>query len=210
MAFSAELAKALNLASESLSANADGELALSCRKRIWTAFGPLLMDTEDVYAILGVGLFRRTTLAILCARHMLDVWEQELPENKDPHHLLEMAERYMKKLTDLDTIREKMDSFWVEIEALLYEREDSIAVCAGLAAYSACRTAVYDEDFEPDNVDDLTDDDLEPYDWDAGYLAALVYAGGGKWNEESNATQRRQFWEWYLKEAVPKAWNSAQ
>ena len=54
----------------------------------------------------------------------------------------------------------------------------------------------------------VTDADIDPDDMDASFFAASVYANGAVWNLESGPLLRREFWEWWLKQAVPLSWNS--
>jgi len=43
---------------------------------------------------------------------------------------------------------------------------------------------------------------------DSSFFAAAAYAGGAVWDSDSDSLKRREFWEWWLNEAVPMAWDS--
>jgi hypothetical protein len=42
---------------------------------------------------------------------------------------------------------------------------------------------------------------------DVAQMAAVVFAGGGIWDRNSDRLQREKFWEWWLTKAVPQAWD---
>jgi hypothetical protein len=134
--------------------------------------------------------------------------------------MLATTEQYLKQLIDFDTASptqskdfhsawQRKNRFWGELESLLYKGEHFASIYVGFAAANTVTTALNDERFHPLNIEDhLLDDDLDPYQWDASFYAAGAYAGGFTWEEGSSVVRRREFWEWYLDEAVPLAWNS--
>lgn len=205
-----ELDVALKSAAEGLASHPRSELILPQRKRIWAALGPCLMDKDGIRAVHGIGLQRRTTLAILCARHVRPVWEQVWPNDDDPHQMIKTAELYLNQALDFDSVEERKNQYLGKLDNLLSKGEHEAAINVGFAAGRAVFTALHDEDFDPHNIDDdLMDEDLDVNEWDASFNAAAAYAGGFPWEENSSSTRRREFWEWYLNEAVPLAWTSA-
>jgi hypothetical protein len=208
MALSEELSRIIEAASEALAANADGELILPRRKRIWTALGPRLV--EGARATRGVGLTRRTTLAGLCVRRVLELWTQAWPQNERPVQMLSIAEQYLNESLDFTQAWNSKNMFWGELEKMLYEGEHLIELNVGFAAANVVTTALNDERFDPQQIEaDVMDDDLDPYEWDASLYASAAAAGGFTWETGSDATRRREFWQWYLNEAVPGAWEAA-
>ena len=53
-----------------------------------------------------------------------------------------------------------------------------------------------------------TNEVLDPWSTDAALCAALAYAGG-PWEPRSDPARRLEFWEWWLADAIPRAWNMA-
>ena len=122
-----------------------------------------------------------------------------------------MARNYLEQSVDFDAASARAGDFWTEMDNLMiHEQQNQAPLIAGYAADCVVSVALFDESFDPDNPHDNTqDEDLDPYEWDAAYYAAMVYAGGASWNEASSPARRREFWEWYLREAVPAAANAA-
>jgi hypothetical protein len=80
-------------------------------------------------------------------------------------------------------------------------------VYAGHAACGALRVAIDDEPVG------LADQGLDQYDLDAeeqdtAFLASLAFGGGDEGEAAYRPELRRDFWQWYLDEAVPAAWRS--
>jgi hypothetical protein len=82
------------------------------------------------------------------------------------------------------------------------------------AASDVLRTANIDIDFNPSKPDYSLDDDG---DWDEGDgyrdaagWGAYVMAGGTVDDPKADASKRREFWEWWLSEAIPAAWQMVQ
>jgi hypothetical protein len=147
-------------------------------------------------------------LAILCTRHVLHIWTQVWPENDIPQQLLATTEQYLLKMIDFDTAWDQ----WNQLSAPLENFSgDDAFINVGFAAAQSLHTALYDELHCPDNTLDesLKDDDLDADSWDASYYAAAAYAGGFVWQEASSPRRRKEFWEWYLQEAIPAVWASA-
>src|ERR1019366_29473 len=203
MEHSTQLTQALELAGVALKANDNGELALPLRKRLWSAMGP--READGARAILGPGLQRRTTLAILTVRHVLPIWETAFPTNHKPEWMLAVAQEYLDQLTDFQTVRGLNNLFWSELDCL-----GSVAVAVGYAAAQSVTTALSDERFDPAALDTVvSDQDLDPYQWDASFYASVAYAGSAPWEEKPHTNRRREFWTWFLEVAVPAAWDSA-
>ncbi len=50
----------------------------------------------------------------------------------------------------------------------------------------------------------LLDADVDPYELDTTFFASSSYAGGTIWQEESDPIRRKEFWGWYLDQAIPQ------
>jgi Immunity protein Imm5 len=205
MDLSTDLIEAVHIASSKLISNANGELILSERKRIWSTMGELLIEGNR--AIKGIGLTRRTKLASLCVRKVLGLWDEVWPDNYGTRQMLMVADQYLDNSIDFDSAWKRKNSFWGELDNPLFEGNYLAIVNVGFAAVKVVTTALVDEIFDPQNLEeDISDETLDPYQWDASFYAAAAYAGGAPWEEQSNTLRRREFWKWYLNEAVPSAW----
>jgi hypothetical protein len=121
--------------------------------------------------------------------------------------MLDLADRLVHGEADPETARTEKDEFSVEVEGL--EDADPRPGYVGDAAVHTVSLASVDygpDDFEPDDLDE----DLDYDQWDASFYASLAAAGKGPHEPGDNAeTQalRRDFWRWYLGEAVPEAFH---
>lgn len=80
------------------------------------------------------------------------------------------------------------------------------------AALDAVENALGHPRFEFDGVDEIiteqtTEDNIDPWSSDAARDAAAAYAGP-VWEPSSDREKRREFWTWWLREAVPAAWRA--
>jgi Immunity protein Imm5 len=207
MALSAELIETLQIALSKLNSNINGELVLSERKRVWRALRERVVEGNR--AVRGPGLIRRVKLATLCVQKVLGLWQEVWPEKTGPQQMLVTAEQYLSDSIDFETAWKRVNTFWAELDTLIYEGKNLTVINVGFAAANTANTALHDEKFNPDDLEeDIFDDGLDPYEWDASLYASAAYSAGFTWEDESNATRRREFWEWYLNEAVPSAWES--
>jgi hypothetical protein len=212
MPISVELSEKLEDASTALLKHQDGELILPIRKKIWASLGP--RQIEGTYAIFGIGLYRRTTLAKLCVQKVLKLWEQDWPDHTGPHVMLSTVEKYLRKQLDFKAVWGRKNLFWGELETLLYQmRGSKTSINVGFAAANVVTMALNDERFNSENLkaeEQFLDEDYDPYEWDTSFYASIAYAKGAPGDEDSNLQQRQEFWEWYLKEAVPAAWEVSE
>lgn len=119
--------------------------------------------------------------------------------------MLQLAEKVLLGETDPASARREMDSFATELENL---RDATGRVCsAGDAALKTLITALAGDDYSEDMPESTTDDDLDPYLWNAEYCAALA-AGSYPEGPDEDVEARREFWLWYLSEAVPIAYGA--
>jgi hypothetical protein len=195
-----ELTQAIKKQYETLLKNKEGELILlPGRKKIWAAIGP----KNDI------GHVRRAKLSISCAERVLSIWNRVFCDEKGPEHILQSTQSYLQGEIDESELRAHIGSLWTALDNLMYEGDFLIEINAGYAAASAASTAISDDKYDEANIDDSTlDEDLDPYEWDAGYFASIAYAGGPPGADSSDSDKRREFWSWYLNNAVPNAWFS--
>ncbi|WP_252250538.1 Imm5 family immunity protein [Clostridium sp. ZBS13] len=207
-----KLSDILKIAEESLKLNENGELILPIRKKIWKSFGESKL-VDNVKVEVSVGLQRRVELALLCADKVLDIWTNNVKNDDRPERLLEKAKEYIDGKCDIRCIDEILGDFYTDLENMMTEETELInyvgSVILRISALVSYDEALIKGAHEEALEEDL-DDDLDSYDWDASYYTALAYAGGAKWQEKSSSEKRREFWMWYIKEAVPQAYLAYQ
>lgn len=191
-------------------------LAPSYRDRIYRAIG-----SEDDYHAKRV----RGWLGLLTAQKVLPIWKQawfrsglaKLPWPDDipqPEHLLQHTEAVLVGSADIEIAEAAMQAS----EAWLLQL-DSTAVglnlpitgfFAGLASVKALLEALGYHPFvggEPWISADYSDTfDLDLESSDAAKWAAYAWAGR-EVDSDSNIVKRKEFWEWWLREAIPTAWH---
>lgn len=203
-----DLNNILEIAEKNLKTNENGELILPLRKKIWKCLGGYKL-ADNVRAEITIGLKRRVELSILCAYKVLEIWENNIKNDDRPRKLLEKAKEYIDGKCSITSIDEVIGDFYTDLEDMMSE-ETEIITYVGSVILKISALVCYDEvlikgEHEEALEEDL-DDDLDFGDWDASFYAALAYAGGAKWQEKSSTEKRREFWMWYIKEAVPKAY----
>ncbi len=205
MSLPGTLVSAIKAAHEAMSQNSQFDLDLGYRHSIWAALGPRASSQVPKPS----GLRRRATLAILSARYVIPIWESVWPGDNTPHRILVEAGQVLDGLVEPQTADRDFGKFWTYMDSLASRLKNSSAVMVGYSAAKALCAALFDEKFDPFHINyELTDADVDPYDSDAAFAAAAAYAGGAIWNTNSISSKRREFWEWWLDEAVPAAWNS--
>jgi Immunity protein Imm5 len=183
-----------------LEARDDGRLPLPQRRRVREAFGP--EEPLDA-AAAPPGLRRRVELARLAAERVMPVWYAEAPGDHGPEEMLVLADRRLNRQISAAQADDLADQFRVHADRLASRKAISQrALAAGEAARLVLVAADLDDyaEYPPD----ADDGDIDPDNWEAAYVAAIAAAG----YPEEDASVRRDFWRWYLDEAVPKAWGS--
>jgi hypothetical protein len=177
------------------------ELILPMRKKIWRAMGPVVIGERN-RAVVTTGLRRRTMLAVCATEHVLPIWEQSL-STKDPHEMLDTAQRYLRGEVDWDSAWETKNSFSGGLKNANSDewKEIGCSICVGYAAVRTMGVALKDEWMDGDET---LDEDRD--DWDAGFFACAAFSGA-PWGTNSDPRRRLQFWEWYIDDAVPQAYS---
>jgi hypothetical protein len=181
-------------AKKALDDGADGHLLLARRRAIWLALGG--RDEE--------GRCARARLSIAAARRVLPIWERLWPFNRLPHDLLDLTDQVCRGDVDPHSLTALRDRAETELDDISWGSSTKSAVGAGYAALRALDVARGDEPCDlprPDSA--VRDEDLQPRQRDSAYLAAAAAAGGAPWEPRSSADRRRDYWNWWLAEAVP-------
>jgi hypothetical protein len=157
-------------------------------------------------------------LEIAAVRRVLPVWEDLWPDDKSPHRVLEAAKQAMNGMLSPKAGQSVMGDEGSQYQDLNatndQKRQDAADV--GYAAIAALVEALWDERFDPNNIQsDLEDRYFDILEEDASWIASKVIAGGREdhpdWSafpDDSDHAKRREFWTWWLDEAVPAAWAS--
>jgi hypothetical protein len=126
--------------------------------------------------------------------------------------MIELAEQLVNGTMDRELARREMADFLAEVED--HGNADLPALTfAGAAAAKLVVTALYDFD-EEDATTELQDDNLDPDMYETDYLALRAAAHNeptSTFKQDPRVVEQRvrEFWQWYLDEAVPAAFQSA-
>jgi hypothetical protein len=184
------LATLLDTALTYLNGAPDGNLPLGFREAIWSALGPRRSHA---------GRRRRSRLAAAAARRVAA--DLRRPETTA---LFERALRTGAALLDENmspAAREAGDAIWTEAES---SPDDDAAT----AAAKSVLTAAYDETWSERDIDLTRPENIDVSSGDTAYFAARARSGGHYLDRKTSTEARREFWRWWLTEAVPEAFAS--
>jgi Immunity protein Imm5 len=102
-------------------------------------------------------------------------------------------------LREMDKLKNYLDTSLARGEACYP------AVCAGFSAWAVARDVVSLGCGLADTGSGSSELEITPEDWSPCFFASLALAGGAVWDGMGGSNIRRQFWTWYLLEAVPLA-----
>lgn len=217
MALPAGLQGQIELARDAVLRDPTHALSLGHRQAIWAALGPRVDTVIPEKVPTARGYQRRLRLAILLVRHVLPLLRSQPPGSSieqfeltmaDPPELLRLAEAVLTDPNALGNARYRFSRSW-SAATDLFDPEDLPTSNVRLSAVKALKTAIEDEDFDPATRDyQLTDQDRDPFSQDASYFASVAYANGTMLDSQSNPAKRLEFWEWWLTQAVPAAWEA--
>ena len=162
---------------------------------------------------MGAGWQRRISLGTLMVRHLLPLWHSKYPQDQGPEKMLLLAEQVRDGKQDRDAASEESDTYWSVLSDLGTIEDDTesaetLPFLVGCAAARVVRTACVESQmvlpFDPTELD--TDRDV--WMWDESYIGARASAGGSVWVASSSPVRRREFWQWWLEQAVPQTYHS--
>ena len=189
-----------------------GFLDLSYRKMIWNFFGDACYigkQYEDIMnshnEIIPEALKYRVRLGELCVDKVMPIWD--LKTNSDPwlRNLIGLTNSYLYAGTSAKTLYNEYCDY---VDFLMFSSSGTYMIVAEATTKLAQR-AFYDiELIEPNYNKYKHDSDMYYTERDVEYLASMSYAGymdnRFKWYEE----KRKEFWMWYVDEAVPSVLKS--
>lgn len=188
------LNEAIQQAESGLAQNEQGHLQLGFRRAIWAALG----DRGEN------GRRARARLAMQTSEHVRPIWSAAWPEDDLPERLAELTRQALTGAVDSKSLSRQVDSAQNHFDDLVLDHPEQMAtVAAGYSAQRALACALYDEVFAPGDLDlGARDEDAEPHERDAAFLAAFASSGGAPWDIASRSEDRRAFWRWWLGEVV--------
>ena len=174
------------LALKAVESDPNKHLRLGWRQKIWAD-----LDRRQ-----------RIALAVIGVRHVLPLWQQRYPDSDIPDVALSTIDAIVQggEVDASDTF----DELWEAVVHLSVEQPFP-EVAVGFAAVQALSTAMYDESFDPDDLDTEREDGDDPESFDSAYYAAVAAAHGQPADPKSNAELRLKFWRWWLTEAVEQS-----
>ena len=166
-----------------------------------------LIESHSKTEQINLGYYRRAKLELICAWKTCDRWENCPLTDNLARELLELAEKCLKGEVKKTELEEKSRDFYTTVDNLINEGEEYLNVAdAGFACDSAINAVLHDIDLETAGISERK---KEPEEWTACFNACNAYSNAKSWKiEDSNVPKRREFWKWFLREAVPKVWNA--
>ena len=151
-------------------------------------------------------LERWHVLESISAHKVEEIWEQHFPSSRFPIELLRIADSVMVGADDVGQLGKLLlETKSALDEKLLLGEQYFRAVYAGFASWAAARNVVYGSPTISDHSS--SEMDIDPEQWDASFYASLAWAGGAVWEEVGDAGKRREFWIWFLNEALTQAFS---
>jgi hypothetical protein len=182
----------------------DHDLPVGLRQAIWDCLG----DHASKEGPVTLGQIRRYILAKIAVRKVLPFWQKQFPAEKIEEILAKGDQVLTGRLSRADA-RKLYEDYQTYEHGLLSDPDstadaNAIAVCT--AAIGAFYVALWDERFSSWEIDPkLPNSSIDPFDFDAVLTASIICANGGPWDKGCDPVKRRDFWLWWLKEAVPAA-----
>jgi hypothetical protein len=179
-----------------------GDLPSSKRKEIYE-----MIELHSNTKHTNLGHYRRAKLELMCAWKTFDKWEDCPLTDNLARELLELAEKYLRGEVEKIELEKKSSNFYTIVDDLICKGEEYLSIAyAGFACNSAINAVLYDIDFDSAGISER---EKEPEDWTACFNACDAYSNAKSWElKDSNISKRREFWEWFLSEAVPAVWNA--
>ena len=150
--------------------------------------------------------YQMAKLELTCAWKVLNILEDcDLTDNS-ARELLELAERFLQGEVEEKELEERRtDFFYSQAEHLMDNKEEYFtAVYAAFACFSATKVVLSGFELPAFGQPEI---EVDPDAWTAAFLASMAYCGGATWEKGvGDDLKRREFWEWFLNEAVPSLW----
>ena len=160
----------------------------------------------------------RVQLALLSARKVLPIWYEQRPNDPWPEQLMATAESIVQGHASKEAGFALAQRAFDRVVALgsewrgpgtaeINEYAQSAAEAAVQALYEA--SGIFHLSKPQDARENETNADLDPWSSDPALWAEMAYTGG-VWDPASDLQRREEFWEWWLFEAIPQAWQKGR
>lgn len=148
----------------------------------------------------GNGRRRRTELAILVVEKVLPLWQSFLPTDHTPYQALDLAKKLLAGAISSASVETEIGQLWAHCDDLSWKCPDKQnVIVVGYAAIQAVREASSEKHFGCNQINESSvDTDVDPYDHDSSFCAAIAYSGGPPWEKNSDTKKRLEFWVWWL------------
>jgi hypothetical protein len=164
------------------------------------------------YNLISTSSSRYSIWISLQLKRLFRCGKKIYPHNGLAKELLDIAVDVLNNKTDIETARKTWKSKANQVEDEATDPQnlaEKRAACALFAIHWSLRTVVGIEPLDDDQVDvDTTDMELDPWLSDTAKWAVAAY-GGFEWDDDVEALKRCEFWKWWIKEAIPTAWELA-
>jgi hypothetical protein len=204
---SKELQQACDIALDAMHTHPQSALLPCYRWTIYQALGPLnSMQTR----------FLRVRLALLSARKVQHVWQEEQTGDTQVLRLIALAHKVLRDEVLPEIGRAQAEDALDQVAALASEsgqpakaqvstRAQSAMLAAIEALFEASGTYTFNTAY---NYEGETDIDLDPWSSDAALYAAIALSGA-VWNVDQDYARRAEFWEWWLLQAIPSLYSES-
>jgi hypothetical protein len=141
---------------------------------------------------------------ILAAKKVVPIWKVSFPSEDMPIKLLYDAEKQLLQPEKINIPKENVWALRAYLDSVsLPEDEAFPSLYVGYTCWIAACHVLLDMGIPPECEPEA---ELDPEDWDASFHASLAYSEGTVWEESvGGPIKRREFWEWFLREAIPQA-----
>jgi Immunity protein Imm5 len=186
-----------------------------------------------IYDALGYNHRVIGWLCIKTAQHVLSIWDTIIPDDDTPHSMILLAESVLRGRISVKEAKTQDDNFYYHIigGVLLDNDQETpyIAKHVCNACYDALKISFGARPFQKISRDIINQNTLDefiaPDLGDTASSAVTAYAGTTVIASQSfgnppirnvivpipdfNPQKRLEFWTWWLKEAIPQAWELA-
>jgi len=169
------------------------------RKQIYDLIGPMAERPSRCI---------RAQLAIISAQRIAFIWGESRPQDDRIDQLITLAKDILRD-TVIKEVAEKMaGEAWDWLTNDYGDRNEELhdgALYVMAAALEAVFASLGVDRFHNVIIDqNMTDTDLDPWCSDTALYAAAALAGP-LWEPGSSSERRKEFWEWWLSEAILSA-----
>jgi hypothetical protein len=180
--------------------NTDGDLPAEVRADIHD-----LMEAMSQKEHVDAGYLRRARLGLICALRAIEHLRPEKDVYARAVAVIGKANRALQGTEDLKQLEKENGRLHAAVLDLMNPEGTGLqAIYAGMACFAAVNTVLYDGRLESQRESELK---VPPDEWPACFYSCIAEAGSASWEEKGGSSERATYWNWYLSDAVPKAWD---